>query len=158
MNWTINRRIWTGFAFILFLLLIISVVGYRALVDSSSMYEKAIAEQRAETKTVRDRLEVSGSSNAAEAEEFDSLEVQVEKQVQEAHDHDVLAEKEIVVGTIVALLVGLFAAYWISRSVNKALNETAGVLASSATEILAATTEQASGASESMAAVAETAA
>ena len=62
----------------------------------------------------------------------------------------------IWIGTTIAVLVGLIAGYLISRSINRPLQETAAVIASSSAEILAATTEQAAGTNESMAAVTET--
>ncbi|MBI4542394.1 MAG: chemotaxis protein [Gemmatimonadetes bacterium] len=62
----------------------------------------------------------------------------------------------LLLGGLVALVVGTLAAVFLNRAVTGPLQETTGVLASSAAEILAATTEQASGANESSAAVAET--
>jgi len=62
----------------------------------------------------------------------------------------------LVVGAGLALAIGVIAAVWLNRAVSGPLRETTGVLASNAAEILAATTQQASGASESSAAVAET--
>ena len=59
-------------------------------------------------------------------------------------------------GGLLALVVGTIAGVLLNRAVSDPLRETTGVLASSAAEILAATTQQASGASESSAAVAET--
>jgi len=62
----------------------------------------------------------------------------------------------IGVGTLLALAIVIIASIVLSRAVSGPLQESAGVLASSAAEILAATTQQASGASESSAAVAQT--
>lgn len=62
----------------------------------------------------------------------------------------------LAVGALGALLVGIVSALMLNRAVSAPLQETTGVLASSAAEILAATTQQASGASETSAAVAET--
>jgi methyl-accepting chemotaxis protein len=62
----------------------------------------------------------------------------------------------IWIGALMAVIVGLVAGYLISRSINRPLQETASVIASSSAEILAATTEQAAGTNESMAAVTET--
>jgi methyl-accepting chemotaxis protein len=62
----------------------------------------------------------------------------------------------LVVGALLALAVGTVSAVVLNRAVSRPLRETTGVLASSAAEILAATTQQASGANESSAAVAET--
>jgi methyl-accepting chemotaxis protein len=66
------------------------------------------------------------------------------------------ARNMIIAGSLIALLAGLLAGYLISRSINRPLQETANVIASSSAEILAATTEQAAGTNESMAAVTET--
>jgi CHASE3 domain sensor protein len=62
----------------------------------------------------------------------------------------------LLIGAILALLVGAGSAVLLNRAVTGPLQDTTGVLASSAAEILAATTQQASGASETSAAVAET--
>lgn len=62
----------------------------------------------------------------------------------------------LLLGAVLALAVGAAAGVLLNRAVSVPLRETTGVLASSAAEILAATTQQASGASESSAAVAET--
>ncbi len=66
------------------------------------------------------------------------------------------AKLTILLGAIFSLLVGFLTAFLISRSINRPLQETANVIASSSAEILAATTEQAAGTNESMAAVTET--
>jgi methyl-accepting chemotaxis protein len=62
----------------------------------------------------------------------------------------------LLLGSVLALVVGAVAGWRLNRAVSDPLRETTGVLASSAAEILAATTQQASGANESSAAVAET--
>jgi methyl-accepting chemotaxis protein len=62
----------------------------------------------------------------------------------------------IIIGTLAALAVVIIASTLLTRAVSGPLRETTGVLASSASEILAATTQQASGASETSAAVAQT--
>ncbi len=62
----------------------------------------------------------------------------------------------LLLGAVLALAAGAVAGVLLNRAVSIPLRETTGVLASSAAEILAATTQQASGASESSAAVAET--
>ncbi len=66
------------------------------------------------------------------------------------------ARNTALVSAVLALLVGVIAAVVLSRSINRPLQETANVLASSSAEILAATTEQAAGTNETMAAVTET--
>ena len=62
----------------------------------------------------------------------------------------------ILLGGLLALGIGLAAAVLLNRAVSGPLIETTGVLASSAAEILAATTQQAMGASDSSASVTET--
>lgn len=62
----------------------------------------------------------------------------------------------IMLGGVLAFLAGLIAAVLLNRAVSGPLRETTGVLASSAAEILAATTQQAMGASESSASVTQT--
>lgn len=61
-------------------------------------------------------------------------------------------------GALLALAVGIASALFLNRAVSRPLRQTSGVLATSAAEILAATTQQASGAIESLEAVTETAA
>jgi methyl-accepting chemotaxis protein len=62
----------------------------------------------------------------------------------------------LILGTGLALVIVVIASVILTRAVSRPLQETAGVLASSAAEILAATTQQASGASQTSAAVTET--
>ncbi|HEX9692552.1 MAG TPA: methyl-accepting chemotaxis protein [Gemmatimonadales bacterium] len=62
----------------------------------------------------------------------------------------------LVIVALVALGVGTVSAVFLNRAVSGPLQRTTGVLAASAAEILAATTQQASGAEESTAAVTET--
>ena len=68
------------------------------------------------------------------------------------------ARRMIFWGGGLALMVGIVSALLLNRAVAGPLQETTRVLATTASEILAATAQQASGASESMASVAETAA
>ncbi|MBI2401583.1 MAG: chemotaxis protein [Gemmatimonadetes bacterium] len=76
--------------------------------------------------------------------------------IQAARDAATRDQQTLVLSALAALVAGIVAAVFLNRAVSNPLRETAGVLASSAAEILAATTQQASGASESSAAVAET--
>jgi len=62
----------------------------------------------------------------------------------------------LLLAMALAVGIGVIAGVILYRAVSRPLQETTGVLASSAAEILAATTQQASGASETSAAVAET--
>ena len=66
------------------------------------------------------------------------------------------ARGTVLSAMIFALVVGAVAAWLLSRSITRPLQQTAIVIASSSAEILAATTEQAAGTNESMAAVTET--
>ncbi|MBC7790186.1 MAG: MCP four helix bundle domain-containing protein [Anaerolineae bacterium] len=66
------------------------------------------------------------------------------------------AQVLLSIGAIIALLSGILAAVVLARSINRPLRESTSVLATSAAEILAATTQQAAGANQSMAAVTQT--
>ena len=66
------------------------------------------------------------------------------------------ASGTVVISAILALIAGVIAAWFLSRSITAPLQETANVIATSSAQILAATTEQAAGTNESMAAVTET--
>src|SRR5574341_726917 len=81
---------------------------------------------------------------------------QTDSTIQAARDAATGDQQRLVLSALAALIVGVLAAVFLNRAVSNPLRETAGVLASSAAEILAATTQQASGANESSAAVAET--
>lgn len=65
-------------------------------------------------------------------------------------------EQLMFVAAILALVLGSVSAWLLNRSITAPLKETTGVLASSAAEILAATTQQAAGARETSAAVVQT--
>jgi len=62
----------------------------------------------------------------------------------------------LVVGGVGVLLVGLVSGVLLNRTISGPLRQTSAVLASSASQILAATTQQASGAAESSSAMSET--
>lgn len=62
----------------------------------------------------------------------------------------------VIVGGILAVLLGLLSAWLLNKAISRPLQETSTRLAASSTEILAATTEQAAGANETLAAVSET--
>ncbi len=62
----------------------------------------------------------------------------------------------LFVAVVLAVGIGVIAGVLLHRAVSRPLQETSGVIASSAAEILAATTQQASGVSETSAAVTET--
>jgi methyl-accepting chemotaxis protein len=67
-----------------------------------------------------------------------------------------IARTSLIIGALLAILVGLLSAVLLSRAITRPLQESANVIASSSAEILASTTEQAAGINESMAAVTET--
>ena len=81
---------------------------------------------------------------------------QTDRAVRAARDEAARRRSALVLWGVAALAVGVVTAAFLNRAVSGPLRDTTGVLASSAVEILAATTQQASGASESSAAVAET--
>ncbi|CAN5124155.1 hypothetical protein BH09GEM1_BH09GEM1_12980 [soil metagenome] len=62
----------------------------------------------------------------------------------------------VMISAFGAIVLGIGAAYLLSRSITRPLQETANVIAASSAEILSATTEQAAGTNETMAAVTET--
>jgi methyl-accepting chemotaxis protein len=66
------------------------------------------------------------------------------------------AQTSLYFGALLAMIASLASAFLLGRSINRPLQETSNVLATSAAEILASTTEQAAGANESMAAVSQT--
>lgn len=68
------------------------------------------------------------------------------------------AMRWLATAAVATLLAGTFFSWLVTRSITRPLRKTTDVLATSSAEILAATSEQASGANESMAAVAQTAA
>jgi methyl-accepting chemotaxis protein len=139
MTWTINRRIWLGFALLLVLLVVTAVIGYTSLRNTAAEYTQTL------------ELHQAAITNTVDRARLDSI-------TKTTLQSDDVAERDIIITTIIALLVGIASAAVLSRSIIRTLSETTNVLASSANEILAATTEQAAGANESMAAVAQTAA
>ncbi len=62
----------------------------------------------------------------------------------------------VILGAIIALIVGAICAYLLNRAISHPLQQTSSGIASGATQILAATTQQAAGANETLAAVSET--
>lgn len=81
---------------------------------------------------------------------------QTDSLADDAGAHASAARNTLVIGALLAIIVGLIAAVFLSRSINRPLQESANVIAASSAEILASTTEQAAGINESMAAVTET--
>lgn len=81
-----------------------------------------------------------------------------DEEVQTAEQTGFRSQVALWGGALLALAVGILSAVFLNRAVSRPLRRTSGVLATSAAEILAATTQQASGAIESLEAVTETAA
>ncbi|MEO5904484.1 MAG: methyl-accepting chemotaxis protein [Gemmatimonadaceae bacterium] len=74
----------------------------------------------------------------------------------DASSHANAARTSLIVGALLAVILGLISAVLLSRAINRPLQESANVIATSSAEILASTTQQAAGINESMAAVTET--
>lgn len=68
----------------------------------------------------------------------------------------IASQRIILFGSLFILLGGVVVAYFLNRAISRPLQQTSSVLASGAAEILAAATEQASGANETLAAVSQT--
>lgn len=62
----------------------------------------------------------------------------------------------LILGTLLALLLGIISAWLLNRAISRPLQETSTVIGSGSAQILAATTEQAAAANETLAAVSET--
>ena len=247
MNWTINRRITTGFALAAVLVIAIALTGIWALRQTEGSYEQAVRSERevllravearghlrnanieylrflvdeaGATPVARDtavaaaratitvlRDQAAGEEALRWAQALQLLErwdaatrrviqlwnpagreqaleirrnevvpsrVQLESILQgnvdaaisqadivaaDASDRATASETAIMVALALALVIFAITAYLLNRAVSGPLQETSNVLATSAAEILATTTEQASGATESLAAVTQTAA
>ena len=246
MHWTVSRRIATGFAVVLTLVVVVAVAGILALQGTARAYEQALARERgslvpalrAESEFRRAIVDYLGflaqlreqdsrsrdstlalsrglleqlrdSARAADTRaawtealgavaqwdeasrasiaaalaghEADALRIRDGRVtpardaartamrrggelVEQGADSVLLASEHtaaglksvLLLGGLIALVVGALTALLLNRAVSRPLQETSGVLASSAAEILAATTQQASGASETSSAVAET--
>ncbi|HET6585060.1 MAG TPA: methyl-accepting chemotaxis protein [Nannocystaceae bacterium] len=86
----------------------------------------------------------------------DHAELVADQFVESARDAENRMRLVLLVGGLLALGIGIAAAVTLSRTISEPLRETSGVLASSAAEILASTTQQASGAAETSAALTQT--
>ncbi|MEO8580125.1 MAG: methyl-accepting chemotaxis protein [Gemmatimonadales bacterium] len=62
----------------------------------------------------------------------------------------------LIIGALLALLLGIISAWLLNRAISRPLQETSTVIGSGSAQILAATTEQAAAANETLAAVSET--
>jgi hypothetical protein len=116
------------------------------------------AGQRAEALRIRDDRATPArqSLDAAIERAVQRASASSDAQVAETRRASAQMELWLLFGTLLALIVGAVTASFLNRAVSGPLRETTSVLASSAAEILAATTQQASGAAETSAAVTET--
>ncbi len=85
-----------------------------------------------------------------------SVSKSADEKAAQSSDNARAARTVLIVGVILALMIAILSAVLISKSINRPLQESANVIAATAAEILAATTQQAAGINESMAAVTET--
>jgi methyl-accepting chemotaxis protein len=114
--------------------------------------EQALSLRREQAQPLRQRLEMTAARGITLAQQS------TDRRTVRAEDTSRAAERALLIGVLLLLGVGISSAYFLTRAINAPLQEVSSVLASSASEILAATTQQASGATESLAAVTETAA
>ncbi len=144
--------------------------------DSRRAWEQALAHQAEWDVASREAMSAARAGRAADVvriretrvtpvREALNQAIQRGSSLASQHTNEVLREAQassrtmrwtMIIGGLLALIVGIVSALLLNRAIATPLRETTGVLASSAAEILAATTQQASGAAESSAAVAET--
>jgi methyl-accepting chemotaxis protein len=245
MNWTVSRRIVTGFSIVLFLVLAVAALGAWALSATTATYEAALAQRRnslvpalsvlidtrganmaylryllqgqerdlaardtslrlvdGELRAIQDSAQtadkatwqsvsalvqqwvaITDSAIAARRDNrladaiklretagtparirMDSaLNVQIARvrnsanlTAEEGANTARRSRLAVILGGLLALVIGVLSAWWLNRAISRPLQETSSKLAASSTEILAATTEQAAGANETLAAVSET--
>jgi methyl-accepting chemotaxis protein len=102
------------------------------------------------TEPIGDSLYALIATNVADATRHSDEEAAIGQATARA------ARTTVFTAALFAIVLGIGAAYLLSGSITRPLQETANVIASSSAEILSATTEQAAGTNESMAAVTET--
>jgi methyl-accepting chemotaxis protein len=246
MNWTVSRRIVTGFSIVLVLLLGVTLLGTWALRSVTGSYDRALNQRKTElVPALRGESELRGANTAylrfmldgtpSHARAADSIAAVAGSQISALRDSastDALrqswqrtldlhgrwtraidsimalkrannmaealrlrsavaqpirdsidgmfrqgvnevsrfadatagsgaatattARTALLIGGLIALLVGIISAVLLNNSITRPLQETSSVIAAGSTEILAATTEQAAGANETLAAVSET--
>ncbi len=122
----------------------------RAISAAREGRAEQVLELRAQGTRTRSRLDALITASVAEVRQQASREQATATAAAEA------ARNTLIYGAIFALAAGILVAVWLARSISRPLLETSGVLASSASEILAVATQQAAGANESMAAVSQT--
>lgn len=123
----------------------------RQAIDSASTGRDSVALAiRAQAAPFRDQLDATIAGNVAAGRQI------AEGAIQTGRNRYDFARTTLVVGGILALLLGIAFAYWLNGVISRPVLRTSNVLASSATEILAVATQQAASANESMAAVSQT--
>jgi methyl-accepting chemotaxis protein len=168
-----NRTEQTGIA----IASIQEIRAFEILKDQRDAFDRIQAEIRAWDVGVGRAFEVGRSKGVVEARKFreDSLPVAVYRDIRTQLDAEINRARTtaseitraaaqdadnarvfMAAATIAALIIGVLSGLMLHRAVSLPLQETTGVLASNAAEILAATTQQASGAAETSAAVAQT--
>jgi methyl-accepting chemotaxis protein len=88
----------------------------------------------------------------------EDAQARTEEQIEAASATTSGSQTALAIALVIAMIGGAIAAYYLYRAISDPLHETSNVLATTAAEILATTTQQASGATQSLTAVTETAA
>ncbi|HEU4722371.1 MAG TPA: methyl-accepting chemotaxis protein [Gemmatimonadaceae bacterium] len=126
------------------------VVGQSMAAARAGRIDEALRVRDDAVGPVRDSLRVTLASGMAQAQRASA------DFVKESDEVEARMRLALAIASVLAVAIGLTAAWQLNRAVTAPLSHTSQVLASSAAEILAATTQQASSATESSAAVAET--
>jgi methyl-accepting chemotaxis protein len=121
-----------------------------ATLSAAGNSAEALRVRREEIQPIRDDID------ARIRRYVQSIEARTDTVVRGATESAHMASNTLMIGAVIALVIGVLLAYWLGRSIHEPLRLTTSVLASSASQILAATTEQAAGTNETMAAVSET--
>jgi hypothetical protein len=130
----------------------------RALIPSNASLAAARAGRQAEAVAIRDTgvTPIADSVRAALRRGVALTDARTDSTVALAIAASQRMRTELLLGGLVALVIGIVSGALLNRLLSGPLQETTSVLAANAAEILAATTQQASGASETSAAVAQT--
>jgi methyl-accepting chemotaxis protein len=124
----------------------------------ASMISRRAGELNAALELRQNRAEpLRAALDATISRGVELIEVRTDIEIQDAQSTAERSQIALWTGAFLALLVGIFSAWLLKRAVSQPLRQTSSVLATSAAEILAATTQQTSGATESLVAVTETA-
>lgn len=143
-----NRAAWTQALTLLAEWDQAAIAAMNANAEGSTEEASRVYNQRALPK----RLELNEAINAGLA----ATEVKTQASISAAAAATQRMEWLLIIASGLGLLIGLFSAVLLNRAVSGPLREATSVLASSAAEILAASTQQASSASETSAAVVQT--